>query len=58
MILTLAAAVHLSPAIAWAQKSTVSADEEQGWMKWAIAAGLGVVICVTGFINAKRSHLN
>lgn len=57
MILTLATVVHVSPAIAWAQKSAVAADEEKSWLKWAVALGLGVVICGTGFINAKRSHL-
>ena len=52
-----ALALHVSAGIVWAQRNAQVPDHEEGWLKWAVAAGLGVVICITGFVNAKRSHL-
>ena len=52
-----AVTLHVCAATVWAQKNAPVPDEEDGWLKWAVAAGLAVVICVTGFLNAKRSHL-
>ncbi len=52
-----AVVVHVSAGAAWAQKEARVPDEEDGWLKFAVAFGLAVVICTTGFINAKRSHL-
>ena len=49
--------LHLSPGIAWAQQDGVAPEAEETWLKWAVAAGLAVIICITGFINARRSHL-
>ncbi len=50
-------ALHVTSAIAWAQKEARVTEEEGGMLKWAIAVGLAVVICAVGFINAKRSHM-
>ena len=57
-IIVAAAALHASAEIVWAQKDSGPADHEEGWLKWAVAGGLAVVICITGFINAKRTHLS
>lgn len=32
--------------------------EDNGWLQWGVAIGLAVVICISGFINSKRSHLH
>lgn len=50
--------LHVSAGLVWAQKDGKVPEHEEGWLKWAVAAGLAVVICITGFINAKRSHLD
>jgi len=34
------------------------ANEESSWLIWAVLAGAGLIICATGFMNPKRSHLN
>ena len=57
IIVAAAMALHASAGIVWAQKDGKVPDHEESWLKWAIAGGLAVVICITGFINAKRSHL-
>lgn len=57
LIIAPAAALHLSAGLVFAQKAARIPDEEEGWLKWAIAAGLGVIICITGLLNAKRSHM-
>lgn len=33
-------------------------NEEASWLVWAVLAGAAVIICATGFMNPKRSHLN
>lgn len=57
IIAATALALHVSAGTAWAQRNGNVPDHEESWLKWAIAAGLAVVVCITGFINAKRSHL-
>ena len=34
------------------------ANEESSLLVWGVLAGAGLIICATGFMNAKRSHLN
>ena len=47
-----------APSVLLAQTPTKPpADQEAGWVEWAIATGLAVLICITAFINPKRSHL-
>ena len=48
--------VHLSVGTAWAQKIGRVVEPETDWIMWAIAAGLGILICSMGLINVKRSH--
>ncbi len=50
--------VHVSALSAWAQKLTKPPEGDGGILPWIIAAGIAVVICVTAFLNPKRSHLN
>ena len=50
--------VHGSALSAWAQKPTKPPEGDSGILQWVIAAGIAVVICVTAFLNPKRSHLN
>ncbi len=50
-------AMHLTAATVWAQKRGRVPDEDSGWLQWGIAVGLAVVICVSAFLNPKRSHL-
>ncbi|MFQ5494738.1 MAG: hypothetical protein ACE5EX_05095 [Phycisphaerae bacterium] len=57
ILVTAALVVQGASATAWAQTAARLPDEEGGWLKWIIAAGLGVVCCLAGFLNAKRSHL-
>ncbi len=52
-----AVAVHLMAATAWAQRHARVPKDESGMLPWGIAAGLAVVICVSAFLNPKRSHL-
>jgi len=50
--------VHGSALSAWAQKPTKPPEGDSGVLPWVIAAGIAVVICITAFLNPKRSHLN
>ena len=50
--------VHGSALSAWAQKPTKPPEGDGGFLPWVVAAGIAVVICVTAFLNPKRSHLN
>jgi len=34
------------------------ANEESSYLVWAVFAGAALIICATGFMNPKRSHLN
>jgi hypothetical protein len=34
------------------------ADEESGYLVWVVLGGAVLIICATGFMNPKRSHLN
>lgn len=52
-----ALAIHFSTAPAWAQRAgRVAEEEEGGLLRWGIAVGLAIVICVSAFLNPKRSH--
>lgn len=48
----------LSASTAWAQRPTKPPGDDSVTMQWSIAIGLMVVICVSAFINPKRSHLD
>lgn len=50
-------AVHLAAGTAWAQRASRVVDDDSGLLQWGITVGLAVVICITAFINPKRSHL-
>lgn len=50
--------LHGSALSAWAQKPAKPPEDDSGILQWVIAAGIAVVICVTAFMNPKRSHLN
>ena len=43
---------------AMAQTPANVANEESSWLVWAVFAGAALIICATGFMNPKRSHLN
>lgn len=51
-------AFHVSAVAALAQRPGQIPDEDGGMLQWAVVGGVGVVICLTGFLNSKRSHLN
>ncbi|GAG39491.1 unnamed protein product [marine sediment metagenome] len=51
-----ALAIHFSTAPAWAQRPGHVVEEEGGLLQWGIAVGLAIVICVSAFLNPKRSH--
>lgn len=53
-----AVVVHGSAMSAWAGKPTKPLEGDGGFLPWVVAAGIAVVICVTAFLNPKRSHLN
>lgn len=48
----------MSNGVTMAQAPGNPVDRESGWLTWVIAGGIIVVACLTGFLNAKRSHLN
>ena len=50
--------VHGTAVSAWAQKPIKPPEDDSGVLPWVVAAGIAVVICVTAFMNPKRSHLN
>ena len=43
---------------ALAQTPATVANEESSYLVWVVFAGAALIICATGFMNAKRSHLN
>ena len=51
-------AVHMLAVSAQAQRTGKVPDEDGGLVQWCIAAGIVFVVCVTAFMNPKRSHLN
>jgi len=58
---TLAAAmvlIHVTSYPAQAQVQATLPGEDGGMLQWGVAAGIAVVICLTGFLNPKRSHLH
>ena len=51
-------AVQLAGAPAWAQRPVQQMPEEESSMlPWGIGLGLAAIVCVTAFLNSKRSHL-
>jgi len=44
--------------VAFAQRAATLPKEDGGVLQWVVAAGIVFVICVTAFLNPKRSHLN
>ena len=53
-----AAAVVLLADSAMAQAPGRVAGEDSGYLQWIVFGGIAVVVCATGFLNSKRSHLN
>lgn len=50
--------VHMLAVSAQAQPTGRLPEEEGGLLQWCIAAGIVLVVCITAFLNPKRSHLN
>ena len=49
--------LHVLGGTALAQKSvTMAKGEGSGSLPWLIAGGIAVIVCVTGFLNPKRTH--
>jgi len=48
----------LSNGVAAAQAPGTAVERESGFLTWVIGGGLVIVVCLTGFLNAKRSHLS
>lgn len=44
--------------VAMAQSPATVAEPESGWLVWVVFLGAALVICATGFMNPKRSHLS
>lgn len=55
--LAAAAAVLLADS-AMAQAPGRVAGADAGYLQWIVFGGIAVVVCATGFLNSKRSHLN
>jgi hypothetical protein len=51
------AVVHVAAASALAQQPARLPEGGSGVLQWVIAAGIGVIVCITAFLNPKRSHL-
>ena len=51
-------AVHMHAVSVQAQQTGRLPNEEGSVLHWCIAAGIVFVICITAFMNPKRSHLN
>lgn len=58
-IATVTAGLHLVSANALAQmnESRLAKEDSSGSLPFLIAAGIAVVVCLSGFLNPKRSHL-
>lgn len=48
----------LWPALLQAQAPVAVKPEDGGYLQWAVAGGIGVMVVVSAFLNPKRSHLN
>jgi hypothetical protein len=53
-----AAAVALLADSAMAQAPGRVPGEDAGYLQWIVFGGIAFVVCATGFLNPKRSHLN
>jgi len=53
----LAAAVTTS-GTAWAQGPARLVDRESAWINWLVLVGVILVVCMSGFLKSKRSHLH
>lgn len=53
---TMAAVGFALPAVA--QKPARLPDEGGGALPWLVAGGIVVIICLSAFLNPKRSHLS
>lgn len=43
---------------AMAQAPARLVERDQAWLDWVVLVAIILVTCITGFIKAKRSHLN
>ena len=58
VVLLVGLAVQFASTPAWAQMPVHQMpEEESGMLPWGIAVGLAAIICVSAFLNPKRSHL-
>ncbi len=44
-------------ATARAQAPATLPGEDGGMLQWVVAGGIAVVVCLTAFLNPKRSHM-
>lgn len=51
-------ALHLAGSFALAQEPARLPKEDKGILQLLVAVGLLLLICVTAFMNPKRSHLD
>ena len=57
-VLGMAAALHATlAATARAQTPATLPGDGGGILPWAVAGVIAVVVCLTAFLNAKRSHM-
>lgn len=50
---------HLFAAPLFAQRPVRQMpDEDSGMAQWGLAVGIGVIVCLSAFLNSKRSHLS
>jgi glycosyltransferase involved in cell wall biosynthesis len=58
IVLLVGLAVQFAGASAWAQRPVHQMpEEESSLLPWGIALGLAAIICLSAFLNPKRSHL-
>ncbi len=55
-VVTFALALHAGAVAAMAQRVTTLPDDEDGMLRWGIAAGIVVVVGIAPFLDPKRSH--
>ena len=49
-------AMHATAGSAWAQNAVRLPEEDKGLVQWAVALGIIILICISAFMNPKRTH--
>ena len=44
--------------VAQAQTPVSVPADDGGYLQWAVAGGIGLMVLIAAFLNPKRSHLN